>query len=99
MVFWWIAGRGVDALVASRRKDLVPRIGWLETVVGSLLTVSGVVAAVAIELFARANRSGLDELAGAAGMWAILGGLTVAARIIQSRIGKEPRADAANHQV
>src|SRR5262249_55928229 len=47
MVFWWIAGRGVDALIAARRKVLAPRIAWTETVLGFVLGAGGLASAIA----------------------------------------------------
>src|SRR5260370_17287202 len=47
MVFWWIAGRGADALLAARRKILAPRIGWPEAIVGFILGAGGLTGAIA----------------------------------------------------
>ena len=41
IVFWWIAGRGIEALVASRRDLLSPAITWIEVFVASLITSLG----------------------------------------------------------
>lgn len=41
MVFWWIAGRGIDALVASRRGFLSPQITWIEVFAAILVIALG----------------------------------------------------------
>jgi hypothetical protein len=99
LVFWWMAGRGADALIASRERRLFPRMGWVETVVGSLIMASGGATVIAVEFFSGADRSELQLLAGVAGMWTILGGLTVAARIAQWRIRKKLRAISTSRPV
>jgi hypothetical protein len=90
MIFWWIAGCGADALVASRSRKLVPRIGWAETIIGFLLAAGGAVFVIAFVFTAGPDRSnlGLQLMAAVAGVWALLGGLTVAARIVQRRMRK-----------
>src|SRR5580704_1414016 len=42
LVFWWIAGRGIDALIAARRRLITPSITWAETGVGVFSLASGV---------------------------------------------------------
>jgi hypothetical protein len=90
MILWWIAGRGADALVASRSRKLFPRIGWAETIVGFLLAAGGAVFAIAFVFTAGPDRSNLalQLMAAVAGMWALLGSLTVAAQIVQRRMRK-----------
>jgi hypothetical protein len=98
MVFWWLAGRGVDALVTARRKAITPRIGWTETVLGFVLGAGGLVGVIAFlftagpDLYDRQ----LQLLMSAAGMWGLLGSLTVAARILQWRIRKAAEAMSAD---
>ena len=98
MVFWWIAGRGVDALVAARQKALSPRIGWTETVVGFVLGAGGLVGAIAFLLTAGADLydRDLQRAMSAAGMWGLLGSLTVSARAVQWRMRKAARAISAD---
>lgn len=90
MVFWWLAGRGADALLASRRKVLVPRIGWTETVIGFVLAAGGLASVIAFLLDGGPDRHDrlLQVLVLAIGIWGMLGGLTVAARIVQWRMRK-----------
>jgi len=93
MVFWWIAGRGADALRAAQREILAPRIGWPETIVGLLLAAGGGVFVIAFVFTAGPDRNDreLQVVAAAACMWAVLGSLTVAARILQWRMRKASR--------
>ena len=90
LVFWWIAGRGADALLAARRKICFPRIGWTETVVGFILGAGGLVGVFAFLLTGGQDRYDpqFQRLAFAMGLWAVLGSLIVMARIVQWRIRK-----------
>src|SRR5215472_17155569 len=98
MVFWWIAGRGVDALVAAPQKAPAPRIGWTETVLGFVLGAGGLVGAIAFLLTAGPDLHDrqLQLFMSSAGMWGLLGSLTVAARVVQWRMGKAARAISAD---
>jgi len=89
ILFWWIAGRGIEGLIAARRRLIRPKITWIETVVGAALCGFCAVAAVCMPLF-----TGRDEtfpmklfVAGFV-MWSVLGGLVVAGRVAQSRLRK-----------
>jgi hypothetical protein len=87
IVFWWIAGRGIEALVASRRYLLSPAIAWIEVFVASLVIVLGILIWL---IFLSGDRSGSvfpwpGELIASA-MWILLGGATIAARVTQWRI-------------
>jgi hypothetical protein len=88
LVFWWVAGRGVDALLAAARKQLAPKISWPETIIGFLLAAGGAVFVLAFVFGGGEDRSNgeLQILATLAGMWAGLGALTVAARFVQWRM-------------
>ena len=90
MIFWWMAGRGADALVAFRSRRMIPVISWAETIVGFLLAAGGAVFVIAFVFTAGPDRSnlGLQLIAAVAGLWALLGGLSVAARIMQRRMRK-----------
>ena len=90
LVFWWVAGRGADALMAAARKQLAPKIRWTETIIGFLLAAGGAVFVLGFVFTGGEDRSdgGLQILAALAGMWSVLGSLTVVARIIQWRMGK-----------
>jgi hypothetical protein len=95
MIFWWIAGRGADALVATRRKNLAPRIGWVETMIGFLLLAAGATMTVGIEFFSGSDRHDLQPAALVSAMWAFLGGLSVAAKVVQWRLRRHLVADHA----
>jgi hypothetical protein len=88
MPFWWIAGRGADALVAARRHTLAPRIVWVETVIGFLFMAAGATAVIGVEFFSGSDRNDLQSLAAVSGLWAVLGGFSVAAKIVQWRLRK-----------
>jgi hypothetical protein len=87
IVFWWIAGRGIEALVAARRRLLCPAITWLEVLVASLVVALG---ALILALFLSGDRSGFvfswPSAVAASVLWILLGGTTIVARIAQWRI-------------
>ena len=99
IVFWWIAGRGIEALVASRRDLLSPAITWIEVFVASLIIVLGVFIWL---LFFSGDRAGFifpwpgALIAGA--MWILLGGATIAARVTQWRTRRWSNPDTAPSQ-
>jgi hypothetical protein len=86
-LFWWIVGRGLEGLVAARRRLIFPRISWIETITSAAISLFCAVATVCLPLF-----SGYDGtfpikyfVAGFA-MWAVLDGVVVAARVAQWRL-------------
>lgn len=87
LIFWWIAGRGVEALRASRRSVIDPSIGWVETGVGASLLVCGLIVLIA-PLFAGDPDSDLSWvfISGSGAIWALLGAAIVIARIAQWKI-------------
>jgi len=91
VLFWWIAGRGIEGLIAARRQLIRPGITWIETITGAALCVFCAVAAVCMPLF-----SGRDEhfpmklFVAAFGMWSVLGGVVVAAGMAQWRLRRQP---------
>jgi hypothetical protein len=88
LVFWWVAGRGADALMAAARKQLAPKIRWTETIIGFLLAAGGAVVVLAFVFGGGEdrNKEEFQILAALAGMWAGLGALTAAARFVQWRM-------------
>ena len=94
IVFWWIAGRGIEALVASRRRLLSPAITWIEVFVASLVIVPGVFIWL---LFFSGDRAGFifpwPGALIASAIWILLGGATIAARIAQWRIRRGSNTD------
>ncbi len=89
LVFWWLPGRGIEALSAAKYRKLAPRIGWTETIVGFLVMAAG--ATILILFFFISSHDSTDMKMGAAGgLWALLGGLSVVARIAQWRLLRKP---------
>jgi hypothetical protein len=96
IIFWWSAGRGIEALIAARRRLVHPRISWTETVAGAALCLFCAVASVCLPLY-----GGVDEefpvklwIAGS-GIWTVLGGAMVAARVAQWRIRRRAQLTKA----
>ena len=87
IIFWWIAGRGIDALLASRRDVLSPAITWMEVFVALLMIASGVFV---WGLFFSGDHSGFvfpwSVSIPASTLWILLGGTTISARAVQWRI-------------
>jgi hypothetical protein len=99
MVFWWIAGRGAEALAAARRRELVPGIGWVETVIGFLLLAGGITILVGVEVFSGDDRHALQLLAAIGALWGFLGGLSVAAKVVQWRLRRRLSADHGTGEI
>jgi hypothetical protein len=86
MIFWWIAGRGTDALKSARSHRVSPRMTWLEAVWGFLLVSAGSTSVIGVEFFSGSDRQSLQSFAAVAALWAFLGSLSVAAKIVQWRL-------------
>jgi hypothetical protein len=86
--FWWIAGRGLDALIAMRRNLLAPLLHWTEGTISFVLLFMGVTAgSVCIWTIATGRgQPGLATLGPCELFWSILGGITVLARSRQRRM-------------
>lgn len=88
-LFWWVAGRGIDGLIAARRRLLLPRITWIETIPSGALCLFCAVASVCLPMFSGHDGDFPMKLFVAGlGMWAVLGGTVFAARVAQWRIRK-----------
>jgi|ERR1700722_4886295 hypothetical protein len=87
MIFWWIAGRGVEALLAARRNMIEPPLNWAEAAIGIILLVWGLMTLIA-SMFTIKYESEIPWVlmlvSGA--LWLALGGSVVAARVAQRRI-------------
>ena len=93
LVFWWIAGRATEALVAINDRQLAPKIGWMETVTGFLLMAGGAtILGGMLSDFSSSRDWGSTRLAAGGGLWALLGSLSVIARFRQWRFTKKPKA-------
>jgi hypothetical protein len=102
IIFWWIAGRGVEALLASRWHVLSPSITWVEVVVSSLVILLGLFlwAGFLSDASFRSDFIYPWPLgAAASGMWILLGGATAAARLVQWRIRRQLRAPPGTARV
>jgi hypothetical protein len=96
-LFWWMAGRAVEALQALKSRQSRPQITWLETIVGGLimsggafLFSAGVVAGLFID-----HEGQSFHFAAVGGLWALLGSLSVIARFRQWRLRKKMLTQAA----
>jgi hypothetical protein len=92
-LFWWCAGRGIEALLAARRSVVYPRLALVETVFAAVLFCIGVAMLVGIITSTPDDRRDLQFLALVAGglLWGVLATFTVTARIFQWRIHKRGR--------
>jgi hypothetical protein len=101
IVFWWVAGRGIDALVGARRRLIAPSISWAETGLALATLACGIVFCMG-PFMAREDRDSAGVglwwpmLSGAGAMWALLATVTIAARITQWRIRRQIAAPTKN---
>jgi hypothetical protein len=87
LISWWVAGRGVEALLSARRSAIHPLIGWVETAIGILVLAIGLFGFIGSLVERSLDGDSPWVLFTAAGaIWALLGGSTIAARIAQRRI-------------
>ena len=85
IVFWWLAGRGIEALSASFQRTIHPRLHWIEVTWAGLLVVVGVLTFLGIVTSTPDDRRDKDFMALMYGglLWGVLAGLTVTARFRQ----------------
>jgi hypothetical protein len=86
VIFWWMAGRGVEAFVEALRRAISPQLRWIEVAFGLLMLVIGTELCIAFS--DRGLQTPPTEMVSAMGgaLWAILGAATIAARVLQWRI-------------
>jgi hypothetical protein len=92
VIFWWIAGRGIEALIASRGRVLSPSITWAEVIVASVVIAFCLLCCIGFASDPSFRDDFIYPWPGAAvasGLWIILGGVTVAARVIQWRMRRQ----------
>jgi hypothetical protein len=95
--FWWLVGLSIEALSASRHDLIQPRIGWAGTCVAVLLFASGAVVAVGTLVDRSSHHAWTLILFGiGAALWAVLGGLTIAAPTVQRRIRRRLTGEASS---
>jgi len=87
IVFWWAAGRGLEALINASRKSISPRIGPPETALAIAIFVFAAPMSL-MWLYDAHFRAEFDSrfLAAGSGLWAVLTAITLTARIAQWRI-------------
>ena len=94
IVFWWLTGRGIEALSASFQSTLHPRLHWVEVTWAGVLFVIGIVTFIGIVTSTPDDRRDKAFMALVYGglLWGVLSGLTVTARFRQRRICKSNAA-------
>ena len=91
--FWWIAGRAIDALSAMKRRALIPRIGLMESVIGSIWVAVGALLFLMFLIMAAFKKDpDSTRIAAAGGLWALLGALSLIARFRQKRLRESQHA-------
>ncbi|HTU35174.1 MAG TPA: hypothetical protein VMF66_15330 [Candidatus Acidoferrum sp.] len=89
IVFWWMAGRAIEALLASRSGGLSPPIRWPEVILAGWVAALGIALCVSLLVSPDFRPDFIFPWRGAAlasGGWAVLSALTLIARIAQWRI-------------
>ncbi len=88
IILWWLAGRGVEALIAAFRGFVGPAITWAEIVAALLMVVVGAFGLLApIEADVRSDLSLPSGFLCAAGsLWLLLGSTVMASCVMQWRI-------------
>ena len=99
IIFWWLAGRGIEALAASQQRILSPLITWIEVFIAFVIASSAALCLGFLldpstrEEFIYPWRSAVV----AAGLWILLGAATIAARLMQWRIRRPLKTEPASH--
>jgi len=93
--FWWIAGRGLEAILAARAMRqgtavcVTPKVGWIETIVATLIML--ICGTLAVGLTVDGDLQ-LAIFGVGAGMWTVLASMTVVAKFVQWRMTRKPKA-------
>jgi hypothetical protein len=91
--FWYFGGRGLEALLAARRRSVEPRMTLPETLVGLIFSIGGLLLIFSFVWEFRAGVPADDFLTAVPGtvmIWASLGSFIVVAKLAQLRIMKSP---------
>jgi hypothetical protein len=102
LIFWWIVGRGIEALGVSRSRVVSPAITWVETVTALLVSffAGSLFVGLMVDPSMRSDFIFPWQLAIlACGFWTFLGAVTVLARLLQWWIKRRLRADAREEAV
>lgn len=88
--FWWLVGRGIDALRAARKSSALPSITSVETAFAGLLFAIGIVSLIGLITSTPDDRRDFQFLALLTGglLWGVLAAFTIGARFFQWRIHK-----------
>src|ERR1700730_6487129 len=94
ILFWWCAGRGIEALRSSRHAIISPRVTLPETIFAAFLVFIGIVVLVGAITCTPDDRRDLQFVVLLVGgmLWGILSSLTITARTLQWRIRKRGAA-------
>jgi hypothetical protein len=101
LIFWWLAGRGIEALRATQRSVVNPRLGWIETVFAGILVTIGIATLIGIVTSTPDDRKDIQFMALIVGglLWGILASFTVVARFQQWRILKRTATTETTSQI
>lgn len=85
IIFWWMVGRSIDALIAARKRATTPHIRWLEAILGLCFALLG--AGIFAVRIGDGTESLIFPLVGVGGaLWSVLGTTMVVAFVIQWRL-------------
>lgn len=87
IIFWWMVGRSVEALVAARQRVASPRISLIESAFGLSFVVLGLLICAVFVFEMSPTRTWADLIYGfGGGLWAALGVVVVVASFKQWKI-------------
>jgi len=88
LIFWWSAGRGLEAFLATRHQLVYPRISWIETIAAFVMCVGGAVCVIAISSSSLSDRQ--EMMTGVVGfaLWSALSIPVIVAKILQIRLDR-----------
>jgi hypothetical protein len=92
LLFWWFAGRGVEAFVAIFKRKILPALTPFDVTIAVLLVLAGVILFLTPFLGREPNDSDsfpwiLMSLSGA--LWFTFGSATITARLLQRRVRRQ----------
>jgi len=94
VIFWFVAGRSIEALSAARSRSLSPAITWVELGTAMLIIITCALLCVGLVV----DPSMREDLVfpwlpafGASVLWVLLGATTVTGRIVQWQIRRRSK--------